>query len=196
MTFNYEIYCGGKTYDVEWDVSVEEELEALTEIVYNERFENLNLTKEQRDKFEEGFKDFLSDLYPFSIVEKLYYNDLYDYFEDVARANFMQQTNYKEFDMKEIKEQEQIVASYLNALDGMSTEDLLKFIEAYLKDNLHNWELLNEKFNKLQRENKKQQKQIADLIEITQDQKEVYLSVNAELQCDNQRLEELLHGGY
>lgn len=89
MTFNYEIYCGGKTYEVEWDVSVEEELEALTEIVYSERFENLNLTKEQREKFEEGFKDFLSDLYPFSIVEKLYYNDLYDYFEDVARANFM-----------------------------------------------------------------------------------------------------------
>lgn len=98
--------------------------------------------------------------------------------------------------MKEIKEQEQIVASYLNALDGMSTEDLLKFIEAYLKDNLHNWELLNEKFNKLQRANKKQQKQIADLIEITQNQKEVYLSEIAELQCDNQRLEELLHGGY
>lgn len=98
--------------------------------------------------------------------------------------------------MKEIKEQEQIVASYLNALDGMPAEDLMKFIEAYLKDNLHNWELLNEKFNNLQRANKKQQKQIADLIEITQNQKEVYLSEIAELQCDNQRLEELLHGGY
>lgn len=98
--------------------------------------------------------------------------------------------------MKEIKEQEQIVASYLNALDGMPAEDLMKFIEAYLKDNLHNWELLNEKFNKLQRANKKQQKQIADLIEITQNQKEVYLSEIAALQCDNQRLEELLHGGY
>lgn len=98
--------------------------------------------------------------------------------------------------MKEIKEQEQIVASYLNALDGMPAEDLMKFIEAYLKDNLCNWELLNEKFNKLQRANKKQQKQIADLIEITQNQKEVYLSEIAELQCDNQRLEELLHGGY
>lgn len=98
--------------------------------------------------------------------------------------------------MKEIKEQEQIVASYLNALDGMPAEDLMKFIEAYLKDNLHNWELLNEKFNNLQRANKKQQKQIADLIEITQNQKEVYLSEIAALQCDNQRLEELLHGGY
>lgn len=98
--------------------------------------------------------------------------------------------------MKEIKEQEQIVASYLNALDGMPAEDLMKFIEAYLKDNLRNWELLNEKFNKLQRANKKQQKQIADLIEITQNQKEVYLSEIAALQCDNQRLEELLHGGY
>lgn len=89
MTFNYEIYYGGRTYDVEWDVSVEEELDALMEIIYNERFEDLNLTKEQRDMFEESFKDFLSDLYPFSIVEKLYYNDLYDYFEDVARVNFM-----------------------------------------------------------------------------------------------------------
>lgn len=98
--------------------------------------------------------------------------------------------------MKEIKEQEKIIASYLNALDGMPAEDLMKFIEAYLKDNLCNWELLNEKFNKLQRANKKQQKQIADLIEITQNQKEVYLSEIAELQCDNQRLEELLHGGY
>lgn len=89
MTFYFEIYRNGKTYDVEWDVSVEEELEALTEIVCNERFENLNLTKEQREMFEEGFKDFLADLYQFGVVEKLYYDDLYNYFEDVANANFM-----------------------------------------------------------------------------------------------------------
>lgn len=98
--------------------------------------------------------------------------------------------------MKEIKEQEQIVASYLNALDGMSAEDLLKFIEAYLKDNLCNWELLNEKFNNLQVRIKKQQKQIADLIKITQNQKELYLSEISALQCDNQKLQELIYGGY
>lgn len=89
MTFYFEIYRNGKTYDVEWDVSVEEELDALVEIIYSERFENLNLTEEQREKFEEDFKDFLSDLYQFGVVEKLYYDDLYNYFEDVANANFM-----------------------------------------------------------------------------------------------------------